>query len=807
MKLYDYEIEHNALVRQLAPECTLLLKRDGAFPLGHPGRIALFGNGARHTVRGGTGSGEVYSRYIVNMEDGLKEAGFEITSTKWLDDYDELMQKATEQWKAEMKQKYKGIQGIMKMMGAIMPEPAYRLSLDYEGQAAVYVLSRISGEGNDRKNEAGDVQLTETEIRDICELNRKFKRFLLVLNTGGVVDLSPVLEVRNILVFSQLGHLSGEILADLLLGKFYPSGKLATTWAKAEDYCHQGSFGEEYDTEYKEGIYVGYRYFDSAEKKPLFPFGFGLSYSDFEITNAEVSLQGSLVSVEAEVRNAGLFNGKETVQLYVSLPAGKLDQPYQMLAAFGKSRELKPAERDKVKVSFNMSELAGYDEEKARYLLEKGQYVLRLGNSSRNTKVIGVIELDEDAVIRTGRNVLGESGFKDWKAPERKEENLDDVKHYPLSHKLFETVDTVYEHEEVIEPFVKTLNDRELCYVNIGSFSGGLLSIVGNASQKVAGAAGDLTAVLEDKGFPCVATADGPAGLRISQRYFLDRKGRVNPVGNDMLAVLGNGLPKAAIKVMEALEKKPKATDKIYEQYCTMIPIATALAQSFNTELVEKLADMVGDEMERFHVNFWLAPAMNIHRDIRCGRNFEYYSEDPLISGKMAAAITRGVQKHPGCSVTIKHYAANNQETNRYNNNSHVSERAMREIYLKGFGICVRESQPKAVMTSYNLLNGIHTSEHRGLIEDILRREYGFKGIVMTDWIVSLMSGKSKYPAPLSWKIARAGGDVVMPGSKSDYKTLYEGLKAGYVSRNQLEINASRMYRMVNALDKAARGK
>ena len=238
-------------------------------------------------------------------------------------------------------------------------------------------------------------------------------------------------------------------------------------------------------------------------------------------------------------------------------------------------------------------------------------------------------------------------------------------------------------------------------------------------------------------------------------------------------------------------------------QYCTALPIGTALAQSWNVELAEGCGDIVGSEMERFGVHFWLAPVLNIHRSILCGRNFEYFSEDPLIGGKMAAALTRGVQKHPGCGTTIKHYCANNQETNRYTNNSLVSERALREIYLKGFGICVKESQPCAVMTSYNLLNGEHTSERRDLIEDYLRSENGYRGIVMTDWIVSMMpvDKASTHRKPKASLIAAAGSELVMPGGKDDYKDMLEGLKNSKLTRGQLEVNATRLLRVARQLN------
>ena len=326
------------------------------------------------------------------------------------------------------------------------------------------------------------------------------------------------------------------------------------------------------------------------------------------------------------------------------------------------------------------------------------------------------------------------------------------------------------------------------------------MSVIGNASQSVAGAAGETTSVLKDKGVPALVMADGPAGLRLSREYTRDEKG-AHSVGDTMPESLMELMPAPVAFAMKLFASKGKVKGEILEQYCTAIPIGTALAQSWNLDFAERCGDVVGDEMERFGVHLWLAPALYIHRDIRCGRNYEYFSEDPLISGRFAAAITRGVQKHPGCGTTIKHFAANNQETNRYNSNSAVSERAMREIYLRGFGLAVKESQPHALMTSYNLLNGTHSSERRDLIEDVLRCEFGFEGIVMTDWIIAVMSGKgNKYPAPNAAKIAAAGNDLTMPGGKGDLKAMLKGLKDGLVTRRQLEINATRVYRMAKKL-------
>jgi beta-glucosidase len=319
----------------------------------------------------------------------------------------------------------------------------------------------------------------------------------------------------------------------------------------------------------------------------------------------------------------------------------------------------------------------------------------------------------------------------------------------------------------------------------------------------VAGAAGETTAQFENKGIAPLIMADGPAGLRLCKNYYEDEKGvhgaNESAIPASMLDMMGP-VSRFIANIIMGGNKTPKNA-VIKEQAATMIPIGTAVAQSFNVELAENFGSIVGAEMEMLGVNLWLAPALNIHRSILCGRNFEYYSEDPLVSGLMAAAITKGVQSHKGCGTTIKHYAANNAETNRYCNNSQVSERAMREIYLRGFGIAVRNSQPKAVMTSYNLLNGTHTSEHRGLIEDILRCEFDYKGMVMTDWILEVMtSSHSTYRNSLAPEVVKAGGDIFMPGGKKDYGRVLHALKNGEISREQLEIGASRILRTVDAM-------
>ena len=807
----DYEKKHLAALRSHLAECTVLLKSNGDFPLDGPCKIAAYGSGVRKTIKGGTGSGEVNSRFFVNVEQGLTNAGFSITTQAWLDSYDAMYVQARKDWLKQLKVEAKAHKTnlIMYGMGKTMPEPNYELPLEAEGDVAIYVLARISGEGNDRVPVAGDIKLSATEKRDILALHKKYSKFMLVLNVGGAVDLSEIPEVENVLVLSQLGVETGDALADILLGKESPSGKLTTTWSAWEDYCDVGTFGDHNDTQYQEGIYVGYRYFDSVGKKALFPFGYGLSYTDFAVRMEQVALEGSTLIVKAAVTNTGKRPGKEVVQLYVSTPAVKLDKPYQDLAGFAKTKQIAPGETDLVEIICDLQDLASYDETSASYILEPGLYIVRLGNSSVNTQPVAVVELAREVVVLQAKNCLGKPGFADWKPENPAIYDLPaDVIHLTLAPDSVTTQHPVYDACYDIDPAVAELTNEQLAFANVGAFDpkAGIASFVGNASTTVAGAAGETTAQLKQQGFPAMVMADGPAGVRITPEFYRDEKG-AHGVGS-------SGMPESMLELMPGFlqwimklssnKKLPKGAE-VQQQYCTAIPIGTALAQSWNLDFAKTCGDIVGAEMERFGVHLWLAPALNIHRSIRCGRNFEYFSEDPFVSGKMAAALTQGVQAHPGRGTTIKHYAANNQEYNRFGNNSCVSERAMREIYLKGFGICVKESQPKAVMTSYNLLNGQHTAESVGLCDTILRREFRFQGIIMTDWVVGngIMNSKEDiHPAVKPQLVAAAGGDVFMPGCKADYDNILKGLADGSLTRQQLQINATRIYRMANELTK-----
>lgn len=801
-----YEKQHIEILRKLAPECMVLLKTDGSFPLEKPGKIALYGCGGRRTIKGGTGSGDVDVRHFVTIEEGLENAGFTVTTKAWLDAYDACKDAAKKAANEAIRQRVitRGLQEAMMKNDAEV-EPEYEFPLDGEGDTAVYVLSRVSGEGGDRTSEKGDVRLSDTEIRDILAVSGKYPRFLLALNTASVVDISPVLDkVKNVLLISQTGMTIGDSFADVLLGKAYPSGKLADTWSRWEDYCTVGDFGDADDTRYREGVYVGYRYFDSVNTDPLFPFGFGLGYTTFAREKSLVSLSGSRVTVETNVTNTGKLMGKETIQVYVSLPEGKLDQPPKALAGFAKTGALEPGASQSLTVTFDLRELSCFDTDTARMILEKGNYIIYVGASSRDVTPAAVICLEENAVVRRLSHVGGSPDFRDWKPQKRQRHLPQDLPTFYLSAEDIAEIPAadVPKPGEKARKLAASLNDEELAYLCVGGFrEAGQRHFIGNSDMLVAGAAGQTTERLKKYGLYPVVMSDGPAGLRLSRRYGKDENG-IYSIDNGILDYLEEILPKEALTAL-GIRRRKERKGTIYEQNCSAIPVGTALAQSWNPDVCEICGNIVGTELEIYHVDLWLAPALNIHRSLLCGRNFEYFSEDPLVSGKMAAAIIRGVQRHPGKGAVIKHFVCNNQEFNRFHSNSQVSERALREIYLRGFEIAVREGRPMAVMSSYNLLNGIHTSQRRDLLETVLREEWGFDGIVMSDWVTPEPVGadQHKYPSAHTAGAIGAGNDIMMPGTDTDHRMLLEGLHekdAPYpLTREQLEKCAARMIDLI----------
>ncbi len=739
------------------------------------------------------------------MEEALIEARFEIVNNDYFDIYDNAYKKARKPFIKQIKKEAKALKlrPVAYGMGMVMPEMDYECNLDFSADVCIYVLARICGEGNDRKNIRGDFKLTNTEIKMINELNSKYEKFMLVLNVGGPVDLTEVNDVKNILLLSQLGVSTSDVFIDILLGKTNPSGKLTTSWTNFENY-NNIDFGNLDETYYKEGIYVGYRYFDSVNKVLDYPFGYGLSYTDFEMKLNSYNVNNSVVSLNVNVKNIGKYSGKEVVEVYLSKRTFNIDNPYQDLVAFKKSNLLGEAEEENIEISFNLCDFSNFDELTNTYFLDKGKYIVRVGNSSTNTKAYLVLELDKTITIKKVKSIIDKPNFKDSIYNEVKDEDISSIETIKLDLSSIDTIVEPYNYNRYILDEVSKLSDRDLAKMCMGTFEEhkGFFSIIGNASRSVAGAAGESRML---DGIKSIPMADGPAGLRLSRTYYTDKKG-VHPIG-------GNGLPESMLELLTGTQrfffkmlvhnkkKAPKGCELKY-QYATAIPIGTALAQSFNLDYVYSCGDIVGSEMEMFNVKLWLAPALNIHRSVLCGRNFEYYSEDPLVSGLIANAMTLGVQSHKNCGVTIKHFCCNNQETNRTCNNTNISERALREIYLKGFEICIKNSNPKSIMSSYNLLNGTHTSEHKGLMIDYLRGECKYDGLIMTDWTTPGYSNpKMKYHQMNIVDVIKGGGDVFMPGTMFDLEDLMDTLKEGLIERKVLEESASSVVHMSRELN------
>ena len=799
--MFDYEKKHIDALYPYLGECTLFLKRDDSFPLDKPCPIAAYGVGVRNTIKGGTGSGEVYSEFFVNIEEGLKNRGFVVTTSEWLDAYQLVRPNGQKEWVKLIKKEAKAAHRLAPVyaMGTVKPEPEYDLPLDFSSDACIYVVSRISGEGADRRLVKGDMLLTDSEVRDILLLNQKYEKFMLVINAGGYMDLTPVLEVRNILLLSELGGETGHVLADILLGKVNPSGKLTATWARLEDYPYPMDINPD-DTEYIDGVYVGYRYFDSFNKEPLFPFGFGLSYSEFKLDNYQISNDKETIKVKVDVTNVSNYPGKEVVQAYLTILSEDDQFVKQELVAFSKSKELAKNEKQTVELSFRLSTLARYDANRGVYFLPKGRYLIKVGNCSRNNQIVAEIALNEEIVTKQAKKIFSDVEVNELKQQITKEE-LEAKYNVPVI-KLTKDDFELYQPQVrnvVIPEALNNLTDEQLAALNVGYHNEkpGFMAFVGEASDIAPGAAGQAPKLYQQLFKDPVVLSDGPAGLRLCPSYYIDKKGRAIEVqANRILLDALSYLPRFLVKIAKLFfkEKKVPESAEIHYQHTTAIPIGTAIAQSFNLEFAKKCGGIVGDEMERFAIDLWLAPALNIHRHIRCGRNFEYFSEDPLLSGLFASALTQGVQAHKGKGVTIKHFACNNQETNRTIANAIVSEKTLREIYLRGFEICINQACPMAMMTSYNYINGTHSSDNRQLINDFLFEENGYQGFVMTDWIVSGMySKKDKYIAPVPHQIANSGTSLMMPGRTTDVKEIAKALKKDPKLKEQVKINIARM--------------
>ena len=807
------ELKHREIARYAATQGFVLLKNDGLLPLNSEAKVFLAGSGAVHAIKGGTGSGDVNEREVVNILTGLKNAGVTVINEEdilvSIADYEEALSEYVDK--------------ILKNMSNISSQDFFELFLrekkrDFKrisitkdkvesSDAAVYVISRVAGEGRDRVLEKGDYYLSDVESKELEELGKLTDKLAVLINAGGPIDVNEILKnksVKAIMNISQPGMELGNAVADSLLGKEAPSGKLSDTWAlEYKDYPNAATFshnnGDTENERYTEGIYVGYRYFDSFDVKPAFPFGFGLSYTDFNISEDKVAVNNGEIIVEAKITNTGdKFNGREVAQVYIACPQTGIKKEFKRLVGFKKTKLLKPNESELVKIAISSKSLASYNEEESAWIVEKGEYGIFIGNSSVNNVLAGVIAVSEDYVIeKTGHIHPLQEKLEEIVRPDEVIEELTTKwkeEAYSKGIKVLEFVPMeenkapkgCEDLDSIAKELAVRLTDEEITGLLMGEISKGQDNIKDNELIEtgicVPGAAGETTCALEEKyGIPGISMADGPAGLRVLRNYDVDRKsGKI--YGVDLIGSLEGGLFRR--------EYKNENVDTYY-MYATAIPIGTHLAQTFDVDLVKELGKLVAAEMTEVGIAWWLAPGLNIHRNPLCGRNFEYYSEDPLLSGTMAAAITLGVQSVPGVGTTIKHFACNNQEDNRMGSNSIVSERALREIYLRGFEIAIKTAQPMCIMTSYNLINGIHTANSYDLCTTVARDEWGFEGIIMTDWTTTTAGGSKPFVCAI------AGNDLIMPANQIDIDNIMTALKDGSLPRSTARTCAARLIKII----------
>lgn len=780
---------HIALSKEAAKEGMVLLKNDGdLLPLAKGSKVALFGKANFDYVRGGGGSGEVTVSYARNLYEGFS----------LLKDKVSVFEELSAFYRDNVKEQYRA--GRVPGM-TIEPEVPAELLTKARAftDTAIISICRFSGEGWDRKSivdtenknlcisedamakqsaeifEDGDFCLTRAERAMVDAVTENFEKVIVIMNVGGMVDscwFHDDARIQSVLMAWQGGIEGGLAAAELVMGEGNPSGKLVDTFARElSDYPSTAGFHEsERFVDYAEDIYVGYRYFETipgADKKVNYPFGFGLSYTDFSLTAGAAYEEDGRIYVPVMVTNIGKRAGKEVVQAYFGAPQGKLGKPAKQLAAFQKTRLLQVGESQSIILSWRVDDMASYDDlgkiKESAYVLEKGTYCFFVGVSVRDVAALDFrYEMSEDTVVKQlsrkcaptslKKRMLADGSYEELPLatpvdPDANElvplsvEETDGFSPVARAGKRYHLwVNTaaqqhhflreVAEGKITLDEFMSQLSDEDLAHLLGGQPNTGVANTFGWGN-------------LPDYGVPNVMTADGPAGLRIA--------------------------PECSV--------------------CTTAwPCATQLACSWNEELVEQVGEAGGAEVKENNIAVWLTPAVNIHRSPLCGRNFEYYSEDPFLTGKLAAAMVRGIQSnHVGAAV--KHFALNNKETNRKNSDSRASERAVREIYLKAFEIIVKEAKPWSIMSSYNIVNGHRASENRELLEDILRGEWGFDGMVTTDWWTN---GEH-------YKEVKAGNDVKMATGFPE--RLMEALEKGILTREDMEICAKRVLELILKVD------
>lgn len=753
--------KHIRLSREAAQEGIVLLKNNAELlPLKKGAKIAIFGAAQIDYIKGGGGSGVVHSAYTRNIYEAMKEkTDIEVYDPLSLF-YEARVSDAIRN--GEMEGRNTSVARKLGYLKGNITEPAIPAELLAGAKAftdtAIITVCRYSAEYFDRFADGSETyfELSREEAQMVETVCANFDKVIVLLNTGAMIDTSWFAandKVGAALMIWQGGMEGACAAADVLVGEVCPSGKLVDTCAGAfADYPSSAGFHESPDyVKYVEDIFVGYRYFETIpgmKEKVVYPFGFGLSYTDFEISPVTGAVIGEKVLVSATVKNVGACAGKEVVQVYYSAPQGKLGKAARELCAFAKTRLLAPGESETLTMSFAVTDMASYDDtgavQKSAWVLEQGEYKIFVGNSVRDAKEIGFkYVLEGDRIVEQlsaycapknlGKRLLASGEYVDVA------DANDAPKVFPCEYECkcnipqdgaekYMLID-VAQGRVSLDDFIAQLTDDELYRLLAGKRNTGVAITDGMGG-------------LPRYGIPAPMTADGPAGVRI----------------------------------------KP-----VTGVCTTAFPVETMLACTWNLDLVERIGVAAALETKENNMCMWLAPALNIHRSPLCGRNFEYFSEDPFVSGKMAAAVVRGTQSQR-IVATPKHLACNNKETNRKESDSVLSERALREIYLKGFEICVKESAPWMVMTSYNIINGVRAAENAELITGILRGEWGFQGVVTTDW-----HGHGERNRELA-----AGNDIHMPcASYEDRAVDYIDTVACTTSRNEMALCVKRLLEMI----------
>lgn len=779
-------MDFQAIIRESAAQGIVLLRNnDNVLPFDSSDKVSLFGRCNINYYKCGTGSGgSVHTLYSINMPQGfeiLKTEGFAVPEINgdlvkvyedWIKDHP--YDSGNGEWASEP-----WCQEEMVLSDSLVKSYADKTN------KAVYVIGRTAGEDQDNNRDKGSFYITDTERSNIALICRYFKNVVLILNVSNVIDVSWIDDeefcgnIKSVLFTWQGGMQGGQACADVLCGKSVPSGKLTDTIAyKLEDYASTKNFGSSTDEIYEEDIYVGYRYFTTfAKEKIQFPFGFGLSYTTFEISESAYTKENEKLIVRATVLNTGKVCGREVVQIYCQQPQGKLGKPERILCGFKKTKELQPGESETIKIEIPVKYLASYDDSGATgfiysYVLEEGTYSLFAGTDclTENKIYLGGVNGKEFTVEKTyvleklTQVCAPEKAFNRIKPGEKNADGTYKLETESVPLNKVDMAKRIQENlpEEIkakgtpCTDFSEVVKDKSLLDNFIANLSlKELMTIVrgeGMMSRKVtagiASAFGGVSEALHEKKMPAIGCCDGPSGIR-----------------------LDNGKP------------------------ATLIPIGTLLACSWNPEIVVDLYEELGKEMVSKNIDVLLGPGCNIHRNPLNGRNFEYFSEDPLVTGVMSVAVCRGLEK-AGTFGTIKHFALNNQEEHRRTENSCASERAIREIYLKPFEIAIKEGGAKSVMTSYNGVNGHKSASNFDLNTIVLRNEWKFKGMVMTDWWAAMndcVKGGDSTGRNIS-EMIRARNDVYMvvvndTADKGGFgDNLEEAIKNGNLSLAQLQL-------------------